>query len=80
MNKCWEWWSQWSLNIKLQEDSEGDNVSKDVDYDENGTDEPENMADDYRTEGAAREEIEDGEEKDESSDTDEREGKALVGM
>ena len=38
------------------------------------------MADDYRTKGAAREEIKDGEEKDESSDTDEREGKALVGM
>ena len=80
LKKCWEWWSQWSLNFKLQEDSEGDNVSKDVDDDENGTDEPENMADDYRTEGAAREEIEDGEEKDESSDTDEREGKTSVGM
>ena len=38
------------------------------------------MADDYRTEGAAREEIEDGKEKNESSDTDEREGKVLVGM
>ena len=38
------------------------------------------MADDYRTEGAAREEIEDGEEKVESSDTDEREGNTSVGM